>query len=161
MKITKTFIYFSLLLTVLYILQWWLLFYFFENVPEYIPDTDIKVTGLLLALTILPVVYFFLKALIRKDTSLSILQLVGLGVLLAIVTEVLFQLVRQSFATISLHEKISESLDAIVIAAIGIGIISFITTFKLKYPKSVWNTVFWILFFVMIYVLKQYTSFWQ
>jgi hypothetical protein len=158
MKITRTFIYFSLLLTVLYIVQWWLLFYYFENVPEYIPDTDIRVTGLLLALTILPVVHFFLKALIRKDTHLSILQLVGLGVLLAIVTEVLFQLVRQSFATISLNEKISESLDAIVIAAIGIGIISFIIAFKLKHPKSIWNTIFWILFFVGIYFLRQYTS---
>jgi hypothetical protein len=157
-KITKTFIYFSLLLTALYLIQWWLLFYYFPNVPKYIPETNINIAGLVLAITILPVVYFFLKSIYQQQRSVNLIQLTSLGILLAIVTEILFQIVRQSLATISLTEKILESVKAVIIMAAVIGSISFITAFKLKHPKSVWNTIFWVLFFAIVYVLKEYTS---
>jgi hypothetical protein len=158
MKITKTFIYFSLLLTALYLIQWWLLFYYFTNVPKYIPDTPINIYGVILALTVLPVIYFFLKTALKKDPAATILQLTGLGTLLAIVTEILFQIVRQTSAAISLSEKISETLYALSVATWIIGAISFMTAFKLKNPKSIWNTIFLVLFFAIIYLVKKYTS---
>jgi len=157
-KVQKTFFYFSLLLTSLYIIQWWLLFYYFTNIPEYIPNTPIKVAGLLLIITVFTTIFFFQKTMLRLQPSANLIQLTGMGILLAIVTEILFQFVRQSQATITLNEKLSESINAVVIMAVVIGLISFITAFKFKYPKSIWNTIFWILFFAILYILKEYTS---
>ena len=157
MKISKAFIYFSLLLSALYVIQWWLLFYYFTNVPEYLPNTDIKTAGLLLAITILPTIYFFVKLLTKEQPSITLLQLTISGILLAIVTEVLFQIVRLSVSSMQFNEKIIEGVNAVLFAAVIIGIISFMTAFQVKHPRSVWNTVFWILFFGLIYLLKQYT----
>ena len=158
MKFTKQIASFTLLLTILYILQWWALYYYFVNVPEYLANTGIKIKGLLLAITLMTTIYFFQKNLLQKDSSITVGGLLLLTIIMAGLAEILFQVVRLSTnPSTSFSDKIKEAFYALIISSIIISIMAFMTAFKLKYKRSVWNTIIFIVFIASVYLIRTYT----
>ncbi|TDO28803.1 hypothetical protein [Sediminibacterium goheungense] len=91
-----TFFKYSLILLVLFILEWWLLNYS-PLLPENIPGTTVSVTGFLLAVTIIIIFIVAQKEFLKKNTRVGVLKLTLLCSGICLVAELVFQSLRLFF----------------------------------------------------------------
>jgi hypothetical protein len=70
-------------------------FFIHDNLPEYIPDTPINITGLYLVVCCGGILYFVFRKMIKEHQELSISYLVTFGTLIVLFSEVIFQFFRQ------------------------------------------------------------------
>src|SRR5262245_16582328 len=88
---------YSSILLIGLLFEWWIVYYSPLNLPESIPYTPIKISGLLLIALILTVLIIAEKKFFRLNEQSSIWKLTLLGGAIAFIAEVVFQLIRQPF----------------------------------------------------------------
>lgn len=99
------------------------------GIPEYIPHTPIKIYGLLVIGTILTVLIFAQKELLRKNATLGIIELTLLGTAICFIREFIFQIIL-SFTETS--DKLYHFIVALTSITIICAFLSFFVAFQLK-----------------------------
>ena len=128
---------FSFILLLGLLFNWWLTTYSPLNLPQNIPHTSIRIGGLLLMILLISVIIVFQKKLLKKYMEKTIFQLTMLSSLVCLISETIFQLIRQPTLDSNFW---GDRIDNFVLATIGItifgAIISFLIAFQIKTKKN-------------------------
>jgi hypothetical protein len=140
---------FSLILLAGLLFGFWLTQYSTLNLPENIPHTPIRIGGLLLLGTLVFVLIIFEKRLLKLNPEETIFQLTTKGSLICLISETVFQLIRQlTFDTTIFTDRIYYfTIATVVITIFGI-IISFLISFQLKTKRT--GQLFLIIIGIMV-----------
>jgi hypothetical protein len=152
----KTIALSSGILLALYIIQWWVLYLSPFNIPTYIPGTPINIGGLLIWVTLILLLLWLIKRLLLVNSTISIWKLTGIGVIVGVTAEFLFQLIRQeTIDADSLGDRLHSFFLAILVHVIFSSIISFLISFQLKTKRSNVSALFIIILFIAAYFIKR------
>lgn len=149
-EIKVTILKYSLLLFFGFLIEWFsrdLL-----QIPENIPNTKFKVSGLIIFFIILSVMIAAQREVLRKKNNSTISNLTLISLLVAFLSETLFQaLIQVSTATTFYLTTVK-----IFTMTIYMGVISFFIAYWLK-KKNIWILILMILaVMIMISLLKKY-----
>jgi hypothetical protein len=151
-----TLIKYSSVLLVALLIQWWLFLYAPLNLPKYIPSTPFRLEGLLLFVTILLILISSQKEFLRQRPSISIYRLTTLGTIICLISETLFQAMRQPFLnTEELNERLQYFLTGVIGVSIFAAILSFFVAFQLK-TRRTFHLVLMIISFIILLNLIKY-----
>lgn len=154
----KELIYASIILTTCFIIPWYLIDYYFTNLPDYIPHTNIKINGFVVIIVLIAVMYFFQKKCIQKIPDISLLQVTGLSALVCVSAEIVFQAIRQLVERDTFLGKVFWLLHATIVSSLLSVTIAFFVALETRHPKSIWNRVVPILFLIILFLLKKFTT---
>jgi hypothetical protein len=128
---------FSSIFLIALLVEWWLMHYSPLNLPENIPNTPIRISGLLLMGIILTVLIATQKKILKLNPSTSILKLTLISSLICFISEAIFQLLRQF---IIYADNISDRIYYFALGTIGMtifaAIFSFFVAFQIKTKKT-------------------------
>jgi len=137
--------------------EWWLTKLSGLDIPENIPHTPIRISGLLLITLITLVLIAFQKQLLRLDREKTIVQLTVLGGFMILPAEIIFQVVRQlTMEADEFNDRIyTVSRSAILITIFGL-VFSFLVAFQLKTKKTGQLVLITIGVFILFDLLTLY-----
>lgn len=148
---------FSSVLLIALLIEWWTILYSPLNLPENIPHTPIRISGLLLMGTILTVLIISHKKILKLNSDTSILKLTLWGSLICSISEAIFQLLRQ--VTIN-ADTLADRIYYFALGTIGITIfgasLSFFVAFQLKTKKTGQLVLYIITFILLVKVIKHF-----
>lgn len=128
---------FSFILLIGLLFNWWLNKFSPLNLPQNIPRTPIRIGGLLLMILIISVLIVFQKKLLKKYPEKSIFQLTTLSGFVCLISETIFQLLRQPTLD---SDFWGDRIENFAVGTIGITIlgtiISFLIAFQIKTKKT-------------------------
>ena len=117
--------------------HFWIFYYSSWNLPEVIPGTPIKISGLLLVGVILTILILAEKNFLKKHPDQTIFNLTILGSAICFFAEFIFQSFRQAFI---MADTFSDRLYFFLLGTIGISIFgaafSFLIAFQLKTKRT-------------------------
>jgi len=120
---------YSAILFVWALLLWWALFYSPLHLPEYVPNTPVKLYGLAFSGFMLTILILSQKEALSKIPALSILKLFLIGTAICFVMEVMFQLMLSFTYT---ADKMSHFFRQVIVSTISGMVLSFFVAFQLK-----------------------------
>jgi hypothetical protein len=124
---------FSAILLAGLLFNFWLQFLAPFDLPESIPNTPIRIAGILLFVITILVLIYALKTLLRKDETTSISRLTLSGMSICLLAEIVFQSLRQfTFIDYSTAERILYFLMGIIGVTLFGTILSFFIAYQLK-----------------------------
>jgi hypothetical protein len=133
----KTIIKFSSILLMGLLVEWWLTQYSPLHLPVYIPHTPIRISGLLLTVLLIFVIIFFQKNLLKQYPEKTIFQLTMTGGLICLLSEIIFQLIRQpTLDSDAFVDRINNFTRGTLGMTIFGTIISFLVAFQIKTKKT-------------------------
>lgn len=153
--LTRPLIYTTVFLTVAYLLQWYFIDYYFTQLPEYIPHTNLKTDGALILLTVIVTFYFFQKKAIEKIPTITLSQLTGLSAIICFFAEIIFQAIRHLVEPDTVIGKLFGFLHSTIISTLISIAIVFLEALQLKHPRSIWNRLIPALFVIVIIIFKK------
>ena len=124
---------FSALLLAGELFSWWLLFYSTFDIPLHIHGTPINISGLLLIILHILIIYFFQKKVLKFNRQTTVIQLTFLGGFVSFISEFVFQSIQ--FNTIiadTFAGKLYYACRAVIVIPIFAIFISFIIGIFLK-----------------------------
>jgi len=105
-----------------------------ENLPDYIPNTPIKVSGLYLFLCYMGVYYVVFKRILKENDTISVGYLTIFGFLIALFSEIIFQCYRVAVLTdVSNAERAWSYARSILMTSVFSSILSFMMAIDIKY----------------------------
>ncbi len=136
-KMRPTIIKFILLLLAGQLISWWIIFFSPFDIPDKIPQTPIKIEGIILVGLLLTILIFAQKKFLKLQPETTITRLTLLGTIICFSSEVIFQTVRQpTLIADTLHDHIYYFL----LGTIGVSFfgtaLSFLIAFQLKTKKT-------------------------
>jgi hypothetical protein len=153
-KITILFIIISLT-TLLFIL--WLVDFAQFNIPELIPGLQLRTYGILILIAFIPIFIFLQKLLLKFDMQTSVLKLITISSVVAFVSLLLYQAIRQ---LIILRGQYSYDLSSVLLSsAVPSLVLIFIAasiSLDLKKVKGIWRHVPTIALLILLILTKQY-----
>ncbi|TCC89234.1 hypothetical protein EZ428_16180 [Pedobacter frigiditerrae] len=148
---------YSLLLLTALLIEWLLLLYSPFNIPKYIPSTPLRLDGLLLFVTILLILIFSSKEFLRQHPSASIYKLTTLGAITCLISETIFQAIRQPFLNVEgFNERLQYLLTGVIGISIFAAILSFFVAFQLKTRRTFYLVLMIIGFAVLVNLIKYF-----
>jgi len=111
----------------------WLDEYSSFGLPELVPYTPIKLYGTLIIGFTITILIIGEKAILKKDASTNVWQLTLLGLIMFVIAEVPFQVIR-AFSFDS--DRIGHFLHGFVTNSIFMAFVSFFIAFQLKTKKT-------------------------
>lgn len=156
-KITKTTLLFSFIsLTILLFIQWLIDFSGF-GIPEVITGLQLRTYGILILVAFIVIFIFLQKNLLKSDIQISIAKLVTVSTVVAFVSLLLYQSIRQ---LIILREQYSYDFSSVLISsAIPTVILAIVATsisFELKKIKGIWQHIPTVIFLILFLLTRQY-----
>jgi hypothetical protein len=145
------------ILLLLFLMEWWIIYLSPFNIPEYIPNTPIKIDGLLLSSTIIILLLWQFKNLLLVLPTLSIWKLTMIGTLTVFIAEVLFQSLRQFHMN---ADTLRDHIYYFILGTMGVSlfstVIAFLIAFQLKTKRT--NTLLLLIFLILggVYIVKTY-----
>src|SRR5580692_4748566 len=131
--VTIIIIKYSGILLAWFLIAWWAVFFSPFNIPEYIPYTPIKVYGLFLCGFILTVLIFSGKELLRRESTLGIVNLTLIGTAICFLNEVVFQFILSFTLT---ADRLSLFIEGVITTTIFCAFLSFFVAFQLKTKRT-------------------------
>jgi hypothetical protein len=133
----RTIIKFSSILLISLLAEWWLTKYSPLHLPVYIPHTPIRISGLLLMALLVFVLIIFQKNFLRRYPEKTIFQLTITSGLICLLSEIIFQLIRQqTLDSNSFVDRINNVTRGTIGMTIFGAIISFLVAFQIKTKKT-------------------------
>jgi hypothetical protein len=136
-KMRPTIIKYTLLLLVGQLISWWTFFFSPFDIPDKIPQTPIKIDGIILIGLLLTILIFAQKKFLKLQPETTIIKLTLLGTIICFSSEVIFQTVRQPTL---IADTLNDHIYYFLLGTIGVSLfgtaISFLTAFQLKTKKT-------------------------
>jgi hypothetical protein len=144
------------LLFFVFCIQWWILYISPFNIPSYIRQTPINIGGLLLGASFILLFIWLFKKLLFIKPDLPVWKLSGIGILVTIIAECPFQLLRQfNMKSDTIGNRIYYfSLGTLGISILS-GVVAFLIAFQLKTKKTNLLILFIILFMGGCYLIQS------
>lgn len=156
LDLTLTFIKYTVLLLLGELLAWWILFHSSMDIPEYIPETPLKISGLIRMVLFVTILVFGQKEFLRAKPDIDIFKLTLLGTLICFTEAVFFHaanqipLMGEPFST-----RMEFFLRNLLIITTFAAFLSFFVAFQLKTKKT--NLlILMIIGFILLINLLQY-----
>lgn len=121
------------ILSGMFLILWWTIFFSSFNIPEFIPHTPIKIYGLFLCGFILTILIFSQKELLRKNETFSIGNLTLIGTAICFINEVVFQFILSFTNEI---DKLYYFFSGVISTTIFSALLSFLLAFQLKTRRT-------------------------
>ncbi len=150
---------FSAILLAGLLIEWWLTHFSFLNLPENIPHTPIRIGGLILIGLLLTTMIIAHKQFLKINPDITILKLTIAGSLICLISETIFQILRQAIYDNTLTDRIYYfALSTIGITIFGT-VFSFFVAFQLKTNKTRHLVLFIVVFLVLINIVQVLRGF--
>ena len=145
----------SLLLSLLFFIEWWLVDVYGPLTPGYIPNTNINIEGSLILLIWIVVLTFYLRQLTRFDNSISIWKLTWLGTTVVSAAELLFQFSRTFLDSGTLiNGTVGNFLRRMIILILLGATLSFFIAFQLKTRRTFILLIMIFTFMAIVYFIR-------
>lgn len=139
---------YSTILFALFVVEWWLIELGMLPLPEYIPGTTFKIGGLVILTIVITCLIFLNKELLRRKPDTTLLQLMSISLMVGLIGESAFQLVRQlEIQANSFGERVVIFSKAVALDTVLFSMFAFAVAFQLKTKKL------WILFLGAVLVI--------
>ena len=135
------------ILSLLFLVEWWFLYLSPFNIPEYIPNTPIRIGGLLLGLTVIILLRWQFKEFLLLKPSLSIWNLTIIGTLTVFIAEVFFQSLRQFHLN---ADTLKERIYYFILGTSGVSLFSAVIAFLIAFQLKTKRTNILLLFIFLI-----------
>ena len=96
----------SFILLIAHLVQWYLIDFYFTNLPEHIPNTNFNIAGLSILIYTYPYIIFLSKKILQIEPSLNLLTLTIISGLTCLFAEIMFQLIRWIIEKGTAEEKV-------------------------------------------------------
>ena len=146
---TKTVLVYSGIFLLLLLIQWWVFTLSGFNIPEYIPDTTARISGLFLGTIIISTLIISQKKIFKTDPNISVFKLTFTGALISFISEVFFQFIR-SFTL--LEDKVVLFLRGVFAVTIFCTVISFLIAYQLK-TKRTGRLILFLALFIFAFII--------
>lgn len=137
------------------LIEWVLINFLMADLPKNIPHTPINIGGLLLIGLIITILIFAQKNILKSYPSSSITNLTFLGSLIVLLSETIFQMVRQTTMDTTLF---SDRLYNFLLGVIGVTLfstgLSFMVAFQLKTSKTRQLIIYIIVFILLVNIIQ-------
>lgn len=151
----KQLLYTTIILTSAYLLQWYFISYYFTQLPEYVPHTNIKIDGVIILVTLIVTFYFFQKKTIKKIPNITLSQLTGLSAIVCFSAEIIFQAIRHIAEPDSISSKLFSFLHSTIISSLISIVIVFMEALHIRHPRSIWNKIIPGIVLILIIIFKK------
>ncbi|MXV14324.1 hypothetical protein [Hufsiella ginkgonis] len=122
-----------------------------------IPGTPFKLDGLLITVIYLSCIIAVQKRVLRADPGTSIIRLIILGVLVSLLAEASFQIIRQfTFQDYSLSERARYFFTGVISITLLMAVYSFFSAYQLKTRRTARLFLFIGIFLAIIAVIKHF-----
>jgi len=128
-----------------------------ELVPDYIPGTPIRITGLFIILSYYLVFILLFRHILKQDPNTNFFYLIVLGSIVVFISEIVFQSFRQvTFENVTPEERIRFFLVGVIGMPILASVVTFSVAFNMKFKNKILGTAITIALFLILRFVAEY-----